>query len=262
MRFVLISCLVLEASSFSSLHTAVSSASYRHSWERKLFVSTQSTTTTTTTTPYDEDIYARSAFGTRAYWDDVYQGMGDFPKDEYSWYYGYDVIKPYLTKVASPASLPTILMPGIGNDPMLLDLYANGYTNLVAFDYSEHAIERQKDLLSYELDKQRPQQQQSKNTPAIELHQMDARFLQSSWTERFDVILEKGALDAIYLSGDGNVEASVRELDRVLKPGGYVISVSGVVPDDVRQIMFADYVWIRDGAEDLRAGCFVFQKPF
>jgi hypothetical protein len=34
------------------------------------------------------------------------------------------------------------------------------------------------------------------------------------------------------------------------------------VPNDLRRTMFADYIWIRDGAEDLRAGCFVFQKPF
>ena len=199
------------------------------------------------TTGQDEDVGARSAFGTREYWDDVYKGMGDFPQDEYSWYYGYDVIKPHLVR-AAPSKDASILLPGIGNDPILLDLYGNGYKNLVAFDYSEHAIERQQDLLSYE------------PNANVELHQMDARFLRQDWTDRFDVVLEKGALDAIYLSGDGNVEASVQELDRVLKPGGIVISVSGVVPDELRRQLFADYGWIRDGTDDLRAGCFVFQK--
>jgi hypothetical protein len=33
----------------------------------------------------EDDSQARSAFGTKAYWDDVYEGRGDFPKDEYSW---------------------------------------------------------------------------------------------------------------------------------------------------------------------------------
>jgi hypothetical protein len=33
----------------------------------------------------EDDSQARSAFGTKAYWDDVYAGRGDFPKDEYSW---------------------------------------------------------------------------------------------------------------------------------------------------------------------------------
>jgi SAM-dependent methyltransferase len=253
MRIFVLSSVVSGSFCFSSLHTKVSFSCHRRHVETSLGVATTATTT------YDEDVNARSSFGTRAYWDDVYQGMGDFPPDEYSWYYGYDVIKPYLSKVTSPSKSPSILLPGIGNDPMLLDLHANGYTNLVAFDYSEHAIERQKDLLSYE------QVKQSKTNKeygaGVELHHMDARFLKSSWTERFDVILEKGALDAIYLSGDGNVEASVLEMDRVLKPGGFVISVSGVVPNDIRRTIFADYIWIRDGAEDLRAGCFVFQKP-
>lgn len=253
MRIFVLSSVVSGSFCFSSLHTKVSFSCHRRHVETSLGVATTATTT------YDEDVNARSSFGTRAYWDDVYQGMGDFPPDEYSWYYGYDVIKPYLSKVTSPSKSPSILLPGIGNDPMLLDLHANGYTNLVAFDYSEHAIERQKDLLSNE---QAKQSKTNKEYGAgVELHHMDARFLKSSWTERFDVILEKGALDAIYLSGDGNVEASVLEMDRVLKPGGFVISVSGVVPNDIRRTIFADYIWIRDGAEDLRAGCFVFQKP-
>ena len=214
---------------------------------RTIRLGNPSTALGVTATIYDDDIRARSAFGTKAYWDDVYQGMGDFPKDEYSWYYGYDVIKPHLIQ-AAPSRDSSILLPGIGNDPILLDLHRHGYRNLVAFDYSEHAIERQRDLLSFE------------PGANVELHQMDARFLKHSWMDRFDLILEKGALDAIYLSGDGNVEASVLELDRVLKPGGTVISISGVLPDELRRSLFADYTWIRDGSKDLRAGCFVFRK--
>jgi SAM-dependent methyltransferase len=203
----------------------------------------------TTTPSYDDDVEARSAFGTREYWDGVYSGMGDFPKDEYSWYYGYDVIKPHLNRAVPNKDEATILLPGIGNDPLLLDLFGNGYKNLVAFDYSNHAIERQRDLLEYQ------------PNAKVELHQMDARILKDSWTGRFDAVLEKGALDAIYLSGDGNVEASILELDRVLKPGGFIISVSGVVPAELRRELFADFEWIRDGTDDLQAGCFVFQKP-
>jgi SAM-dependent methyltransferase len=237
MRFIL----------FSSLFSATACYTFPLT-PRTTRLGNHQTCLSVTATIYDDDIQARSAFGTKAYWDDVYQGMGDFPKDEYSWYYGYDVIKPHLIQAASsPES--SILLPGIGNDPIVLDLHRHGYRNLVAFDYSEHAIERQKDLLSYEPNAE------------VELHQMDARFLKRSWTDRFDVILEKGALDAIYLSGDGNAEASVQELNRVLKPGGTMISISGVLPDELRRTLFADYTWIRDGSKDLRAGCFVFRKP-
>ena len=53
---------------------------------------------------YDDDSEARSQFGTRQYWDDMYIGMGDFSSEEYSWYYGWDTVKPYFTKYVSPPS--------------------------------------------------------------------------------------------------------------------------------------------------------------
>ena len=81
----------------------------------------------------------------------------------------------------------------------------------------------------------------------------------TSWTNRFRVILEKGTLDAIYLSGDGHLESTVREFERILQPGGILISVSGVVPEDVRRHVFQDWNWLEDGSDDLKAGCFVLQ---
>jgi SAM-dependent methyltransferase len=95
------------------------------------------------------------------------------------------------------------------------------------------------------------------------------RKLQEQWTCRFDAILEKGVLDAVYLSGDGNVEQAVENLHRVLKPGGLhrvlnpggiFVSVSGVVPEDLRRSLFRNWTWRRDDSNDLQAGCFVFQK--
>ena len=71
-------------------------------------------------------------------------------------------------------------------------------------------------------------------------------------------------MDALYLSDetDGNVRKAAEELRRVLKPGGIFMSVSGVVPADLRREMFSTetYDWIRDGTEDLKAGCFVWRK--
>ena len=50
------------------------------------------------------------------------------------------------------------------------------------------------------------------------------------------------------------------EFERVVRPGGICISCSGVVPEELRRKMFREWVWLRDGSEDLRAGCFVFRK--
>ena len=203
----------------------------------------------------EDDSYATSRFGTKSYWDLMYAGGGDFQSDEYSWYYGMEVIKPYLDEyvAADEKSSLSILVPGCGNDPLLLDLYNNGYRCLFGFDYSAEAIERQRDLMEY---------LPSDAVDAMDLRTLDARKLPDEWNKKFDVILEKGVLDAIYLSGDGNFERSVKELGRVVKPDGLCYSITGVVPDEVRMEGFDSDNWkcLRDGTDDLKAGCFIFKR--
>lgn len=198
----------------------------------------------------DDDNGARSLFGTREYWDDLYQGRGDFPADEYQWYFGWENYGKHFRQYV-PNKDSVIMIPGIGNDPVILDLLQSRYSKLVATDYSEHAIERQHDLLSYE---------GQLSLENVELLQMDARKMPLDWENKFDAILEKGALDAIYLSGDGNLELTVKEFERTLKPGGILVSVSGVVPADLRREFFKDWEWFRDGSDDMQAGCFILGR--
>ena len=228
-----------------------------------------------------DDADATSQFGTKEYWDDQYQGRGDFPMDEYQWYFGFERYGEFLQTYA-PSMDEEILIPGIGNDPILLYLLQKGYAKLTATDYSEYAIERQIDLLSHERypysteidgtsEKQLTEtidgdddsdagneEQQPRPTTLL---QMDAREMPVQWAGRFDTIVEKGTLDAIFLSGDGNAERAAKEFRRILKPGGIYINMSCVVPVEVRKEIFRDWTWIRDGSEDLDAGCFIFQKP-
>lgn len=203
----------------------------------------------------ENDADARSDFGTKGYWDAMYEGMGDFSADEYSWYYGFEVIKPHLQEyVGGEKSEASILVPGCGNDPLLLDLHNAGYLSLTAFDYSSGALDRQRELLEY--------LPVGSDLSKVDLRVEDARSLPQDWEDSFDVIIEKGALDAIFLSGEGNFEKSVDEFARVVKKDGIVISCSGVVPEALRREGFgADkWDWLRDGSDDLKAGCFVLKR--
>lgn len=209
----------------------------------------------------DNDVYeyddsdAKSQFGTKDYWEDMYNGMGDFAADEYSWYYGFDTLKSYFQDlIPQPKENVKMLVPGIGNDVILLDLYEYGYQDITAFDYSSSAIERQKDLFISSRNENIKQD--------IKLLVRDSRRLDDGWTNEFDIIFEKGLLDAIHLSGEGYSELAMIELQRCTKVGGFFISVSGVVTDDIRQKMFPknDWEWIRDGSNDLKAGCYVWKR--
>lgn len=221
------------------------------------FSTSQGVITSSQEQDYHDEDAARSSFGKKSYWDDVYSGQGDFPADEYSWYFGWETlgqhVRRYLPLMTHTGELTNILVPGIGNDPILIDLVRAGYRRLTAQDYSKAAVDRQNDLLWYE---------PKSLTEDIDVLVGNVKSLPSEWTDKFDGVIEKGLLDAVYLSGDGQVEKAVEELQRVIKPGGILISVSGVVPHELRVQMFSDdqWIWLRDGSEDLKAGCFVLQK--
>jgi SAM-dependent methyltransferase len=216
----------------------------------------------------DDTLTARSEFGLKRYWDDVYAGRGSFPASEYSWYYDYNQIRPYLNpylqKLNDAVSKPKkchIYVPGIGNDPIIIDLVASGcFTQITAHDYSHFAIQRQREILTELPDSK------AKN---IEVQLAVSNIVQETpGYEMFDIILEKGLLDAIYLSDDsdeqhGRLENAVQNLIASLKPRGILVSVSGVVPHELRQTLFSEdnfLVCLRDGSNDLQAGCFLYQK--
>ena len=272
---------------------------------------------------YCNDYNSRSMFGTKVYWDDLYDGRGDFPADTYSWYTNWNelqqYIKPYAASATATATTtetmvhndiatatrsPCIFIPGIGNDSLLIDMIRAGYNQQYTFvvqDYSQYAMERQVELLqsigctNYKYfredtacntscigDDVRADVVISNNKKQIILHCCDiTKMLPSTWKESFDIVIEKGLLDAVYLSDDTNtnLQGATRNLHQTLKHNGILISISSVIPNEVRHTSFPPstateggggrnndagtpcWEWIRDGRTDAtKAGCFILRK--
>jgi SAM-dependent methyltransferase len=191
-----------------------------------------------------------SNFGRQEYWNDFYKQHQSSDSSSFSWYSGWNDLEPFVKELIAPARKDEsrILIPGVGNDAdTIVGMYDAGYTNLVAFDYAPEGIECTRRLLGRD------------RTGSVELLVADARNMPFD-SMTFDAILEKGTLDAIYLSGgrrDKNnlskkhLDMAVREMARVLKPGGIMMSVTAACVDKV-QASFAehssDWLQLRDGS--------------
>ncbi|KAJ8598363.1 hypothetical protein CTAYLR_002953 [Chrysophaeum taylorii] len=180
-----------------------------------------------------------SIFGEREYWQDMYEGRGDFPSDEYSWYLGWRELAPIWEEMSPGRS---VVVPGAGNDPCVAELHDAGY-EVTAFDYAPAAIERLRELLG---------------DRSVRLEVADARSLPDMGP--FDAALDKGFADAVHLGGA--LKEAVDQLHRVLRPGASYLCVTTVVPPDLLDSAFSTTKWRkhRDGAADIGPGLYIFTR--
>jgi len=169
------------------------------------------------------------------YWNGCYQNK----EDAFTWYCEWKDFQPFFEELV-PLFLfnegeegkkkikPKILIPGIGNDGSMVDMYDYGYTELTAYDYAPEGVQCAKLLFG--------------ETRNCHLITADARNLPLEWTDSFDAILEKGTLDAIFLSGAKDkdlaaqhLDLAVNEMARVLRTGGVCMSVSAACTESVKQ---------------------------
>ena len=188
-------------------------------------------------------------FGEQQYWEKWYQNRSSTPlqdrdhmgskneRGDFSWYSGWEDMRPFVYEFGLPSS-PRIFIPGIGMDiALLLDMYQqDGYRDLTAMDYAPASID-------YVRDQWRRRWQKSGSSdngvapPDLDLSVVDARDMPYS-SESFDLILDKGTLDSVYLCGstmserEENLQLAVQEMQRVLKSdGGLFWSLSGICSD-------------------------------
>ena len=188
-------------------------------------------------TPIHQDEDGRCIFGQKSYWDSMYSGDSsvDRPSDSYSWYCGWDELSPFWEQIV-PYRSSRVLIAGIGNDPSPVGMYDAGWANMTAFDYSREGVRRAQDLFG-------------PDRGGVHLIIADARDLPLE-DASIDATLDKGTLDAIYITGKNVFFDSVKELGRVTAEGGVVMCISRVIwPDDLMNA-FDPHLWenMHDGS--------------
>ncbi|KAL3932813.1 MAG: hypothetical protein SGBAC_010678 [Bacillariaceae sp.] len=119
-----------------------------------------------------------------------------------------------------------VLVAGIGNDLAPVELYDDGWTNMIAFDYSQAGVDRARELFG------------ESRSKAV-LLQADARKL-SLEDGAVDVVFDKGTLDAIYITGEQDFQDSVKELTRVTGINGVFVCISAVIPPETLLEAFSE----------------------
>lgn len=167
------------------------------------------------------------------YWDERYKTEKSF-----EWFGDFSKFQHLLQRHVMKDD--AILVLGCGNSSMSSDMYDAGYHSITNIDYSSVCI----DTMTARHDA---------TCPGMTWHQMDAR--QLSFTDAsYDVVLEKGTLDAMLVEEKDPWKVSsetaclidqvLREISRVLKPGGRFLSVTFAQPH-FRKRLYArhDYCW-------------------
>lgn len=184
-------------------------------------------------------------FATAAYWDQAYAD-GKYGST-YEWYdITWSRLRPHLGSVipARGSHSIDVLVSGCGNSPNSASMAEDGFARrLVSVDVSSTVLDAMRKL-----------------HPDLEWALSDARKLEEFEDDSFDLIFDKGALDALRGSEDVQMSRDVfAAYHRVLRPGGSVVLVTSCMEDECMPLLRQWYDPIevirlpKEGIEELKA---------
>lgn len=151
------------------------------------------------------------------YWEARYQQ----DKGTYDWLLKYENVKPLLLPHLTSSSLQ-ILNLGCGNSSMSEQLWDDGFHHITNIDYSSEVIRRMSERVG--------------QRDGMCWLTMDMRKMDQLNDSSFDLVIDKGSLDAVWTDGGSvwtpsqsvlhDVDLTVSEIIRLLKPGAKFISIS------------------------------------
>lgn len=188
-------------------------------------------------------------FGSQDYWESFYAGETQ-DANEFEWFCGYDMVQPFVHEFILPlvaaaervGERPRLLVAGCGNSQLgnelyddLLDSAGAPRLDLWNVDYAPAAIARSAAAAG---------ERRMRHVVADLRKLPHEDFPDGS----VDVVLDKGAFDAVICTGRSAVSEMASELRRVVRADGRVFIVSGVATAEDLLSAFAGWDVELDGS--------------
>src|SRR3990167_231962 len=133
------------------------------------------------------------------------------------WYISWEQLKPYLEQLSIPADAP-ILNVGSGNSSVPFDMWTSGLRNITSIDISDTAITTM-------------QKRSDEAGIGCKWVEADATNMKEFTDNTFDVVIDKGTLDALVCDNDDLIPTRmIQEMFRVTKVGGHMFIITHSAP--------------------------------
>ena len=154
-------------------------------------------------------------YGDISYWEERYKSSDNTTFD---WLENYATLKEIIASLNIPKETGQILNLGCGNSEFSENMYCDGYKNIKNIDISHNVI--------------KSMSERNKDKEGMTYEVMDVRDIKYE-NNYFDLAVDKSTIDALLCGEDAfiNVAKMIKEVQRVLKVGGYYMIVSYGSPD-------------------------------
>ena len=154
-------------------------------------------------------------YGDKTYWEDRYKSSEN---STFDWLENYSALRDIISSLKIPKETGQILNLGCGNSEFAEDMYNDGYKNIKNIDISHNVI--------------KTMAERNKDKEGMIYEVMDVRDLKYE-DNSFDLAVDKSTIDALLCGEDAfiNVAKMIKEVQRVLKVGGYYMIVSYGTPE-------------------------------
>lgn len=154
-------------------------------------------------------------YGEADYWEDRYKNPDD---STFDWLEDYTSLKEMISNLKISKKTGTILNLGCGNSELCEEMYDDGYLNIINIDISQNVIDYMK--------------KRNLHRDKMSFLKMDVRDLKIE-DNSIDLAIDKSTIDALLCGNNSfqNVALMLKEVQRVLKVGGYYMIISYGTPE-------------------------------